>query len=100
MISLLRQIGYVAAAAIAFFYVFLVLRGPNGIPTMLERRQQIERMKQENNALREEAEKRKAHIESLKNSADARERAIRENTNKTKDGETTIYLPPAGSPGQ
>jgi cell division protein FtsB len=92
MNTLLRQLGFVAAAAVTCFYVFLVLRGPNGIPAMLEKRQQIERMKQENEAMRQEIEKKKIIIDQLENSSEARERAVREHTRKAKQHETTIFL--------
>ncbi|MBI5282155.1 MAG: hypothetical protein HY858_10770 [Candidatus Solibacter usitatus] len=93
MLALLRQLGYVAAAAVACFYVFIVLKGPNGLPVMMEKRQRIERMKQENDTLRMEIEKRRQAIEHLESSDEARERAIREHTHKAKGNETTIYLP-------
>ncbi|WP_321472749.1 hypothetical protein [uncultured Paludibaculum sp.] len=92
MFSLLRQLGFVAAAAVTCFYVFLVLRGPNGIPAMLEKRHQIERMKQENEQMRQEIERRKVTIDQLEHSSEARDRAVREHTRKAKQHETTIYL--------
>ncbi len=90
---LLRQLGYLAAAAVACFYVFVVLKGPNGIPTMIEKRHQIERMKQTNDDLRLEIQRRKTAIDQLKNSSDARDRAVREQTRKARKDDVTIYLP-------
>lgn len=102
MSFLIRQLGFVAATAVACFYVFVALKGPNGIPTMLEKRQQLERMREENDSLRLEIQRRKVVIEQLQNSDEARKRAVREGTRKSMQGDVTIYLsdPPAsaGSP--
>jgi cell division protein FtsB len=93
MFTLLRQLGYLAAIAVGCFYVFIVLKGPTGIPAMLERRQQIERMKEENEELKQEIRRRDASIRHLEQSGEAKERAVREHTHKSKDNETIIYLP-------
>lgn len=99
MSFLLRQLGFVAAAAVACFYVLIALKGPNGIPTVLEKRAQLERMREENDALRLEIQKRKIAIEQLQNSDEARKRAVRELTRKSMQGDVTIYLsdPPAST---
>ena len=97
MSSLLRQLAYIAAAAMACLYVLVVLRGPAGVPNMMEKRQQIERMKQENEAIRQEIERKKKHIDHLQASEEERNRTIRERTHKSKDSETVIYLPEGGS---
>lgn len=92
MSFLIRQLGFLAVAAVACFYVFVALRGPNGIPTMIEKRQQLERMRQENDALRQEIQRKKVVINQLQNSDDARKRAVREQTRKSMEGDVTIYL--------
>ena len=92
MSFLIRQLGYLAVAAVACFYVFVALRGPNGIPTMIEKRQQLERMKQDNDALRLQIQRKKVVINQLQNSDDARKRAVREQTRKSMEGDVTIYL--------
>lgn len=96
--SLLRQLGFIAAAGATCFYVFVVLRGPNGIPAMMEKRHQIERMKHENEQLRLEIDKHKDAIDQLQRSPEARDRAVREYTGKAKKHETTIYLPDENDP--
>lgn len=98
LVTLLRQLAFIAGAACTCFYVFVVLRGPNGIPAMMEKRHQIERMKQENEQMRQEIEKHKVTIDQLQHSPDARDRAVREFTRKAKKHETTIYLPDETEP--
>jgi cell division protein FtsB len=92
MLALLRQLGYLAAVGVACFYVFVALKGPNGVPAMMEKKEQIERLKQQNDTLRQEIERRRKYIDHLENSDETRERAIREHTHKSKGNETTIYL--------
>jgi hypothetical protein len=99
MSFLLRQLGFVAVAAVACFYVIVALKGPNGIPIMVEKHQQLERMRRENDAIRVEIQKRKAAIEQLQNSDEARKRAVRESTRKSLQGDVTIYLADPPSPG-
>ncbi|MBI4889557.1 MAG: septum formation initiator family protein [Acidobacteria bacterium] len=100
MSFLIRQLGYVAVAAVACFYVFVALRGPNGIPTMMEKRRQIEHLKLENDALRQEIDRRKVAIEQLQTSDDARRRAVREQTRKAMEGDITVYLPEPSTDSQ
>jgi cell division protein FtsB len=99
MSFLLRQLGFLAAAAVACFYVFIALKGPNGFPTMIEKRHQLERMRDENEALRREIQRRKDAIEQLQTSDEARKRAVREGTRRAQPGDVVIYLsdPPSDS---
>ena len=97
MNALLRQLGYFAAAGVACFYVFVVLKGPNGIPTIQQKRDAIHQLEQRNDVLRQEITKLKDDIDRLDNSSEARDEAIRENTNKVRDRETVIYLPEGSS---
>jgi cell division protein FtsB len=94
MTALLRQIGYVAALMLLGAYAFIVLRGPNGWPGMMENRRKVEEMERGNEELRKKLEALKESNRRLRESPDEREMAVRENTFKQKPGETTIYLPP------
>lgn len=90
--SLLRQLGVLAAAGVVCLYAFIALRSPNGLPAVMEKRQQLEQMRLENEQLRQKVQERRKHIEMLESSPEERDRAVREHTNKQKQGETTIYL--------
>jgi cell division protein FtsB len=97
MMALLRQIGYVAAVALACFYAFVVLRGPNGIPAMLERNRQAETLEKEIRDLDARIQDKKNFLDEVRRSPELREREIRRQLNKVKPGETIIYL--EGKPG-
>ncbi len=97
MLAILRQLGYVAAVAVVCFYAFVALRGPHGVPQMMEKRQQLQLMEGENEKLRQEIRKHEEFIRKLETDATTRDRVIRERTNKQKPDETTIYLQEQGS---
>jgi cell division protein FtsB len=90
MSSLLRQLGYLAAAALACFYVMTIVRGPNGLGTMIEKQKEIRSIQDENDELRREIQAKEEYIQRLKVNDEERERAIRERTNKLKPGEKII----------
>ena len=92
MLRLLRQLGFVAAIVIGGVYAFMALRGPGGIPTMIEKREELRKMEAENEKLRLEIKRREDYLRKLEESPDLREREVRERTNKQKADETTIYL--------
>ena len=92
MMALLRQIGYVAAVAIACFYAFVVLRGPNGIPAMLERTHQVQKLEQEIKDLDSKISDKQVFLNEVRKNPEVREREIRRQLNKVKPGETIIYL--------
>ena len=100
MMALLRQIGYIAAVALACFYAFIVLRGPNGIPSMIERNQQVEALEKEIRELDARIADKKNFIEEVKKNPEVREREVRRQLNKVKPGETIIFLEdsPASNP--
>lgn len=92
MPSLLRQLGFFAAAALACFYIVVLWKGPQGVPAMMKVRQEVLEMERQNRELKEEIERRNQRINALKNDPAERERAVREGTNLAKPDETTIFL--------
>jgi cell division protein FtsB len=98
MLALLRQIGYVAAVAMACFYAFVVLRGPNGIPAMLDRTSQVEKLEKEIKDLDTKIADKQNFINEVRKSPEVRDREIRRHLNKVKPGETLIYLEEKADP--
>ncbi len=99
MMALLRQIGYVAAVALACLYAFVVLRGPNGIPAMRERNHQVEGLQKEIRELDTKISDKQNFLEEVRRSPEVREREVRRQLNKVKPGETIIYLEDGPEPG-
>lgn len=100
--ALLRQLGYIAAVALACFYAFVVLRGPNGIPAMIERNHQVETLQREIRELDTRIQDKKNFLEEVRKNPEIRDREIRRQTNKVKPGETIIFLEdaPAATPAR
>jgi cell division protein FtsB len=90
MSFLFRQLAYVAAFVLVGLYVFTMLKGPQGVPAMLERRQELLKTERENEALRKQIEEQKRYLEQLAEDPATRERVVREKTGKQKPNETTI----------
>ncbi len=90
--SILRYLTFFGAFCVAGFYCYVVFQGPAGYPAYRENRQQIQRMKDENENLRVQIRAKKALIEKLESSEASQEKAVQEITNKAKDGSTVIYL--------
>jgi cell division protein FtsB len=82
MLALLRQIGYVAAVAMACFYAFVVLRGPNGIPAMLDRTSQVQKLEKEIKDLDAKIADKQNFIKEVSKSPEVRDREIRRHLNK------------------
>ena len=90
--SIFRYLAFFGAFGMVGFYGVTVFNGPTGYAAYLEGRQQIQRMKDENKRLKVRIEEKKVLIEKLESSEAAREKAIQEITNKSKDNSTVIYL--------
>ena len=90
--SIFRYLAFFGAFGVAGFYCFVVFQGPHGYPAYRESRQQIQRMKNENEKLKAQIRDKKMFLDKLESSEAEREKAIQEITNKAKAGSTTIYL--------
>ena len=78
MKSPLARFAYVTAFLVMAVYAFVTLRGPQGIPAVVQKRQLVEQMEQRNQALNQEIERKKAHIRRLGNDPAEQELEIRE----------------------
>jgi len=90
-----RYLGYLAAAGLFGVYVFLLVAGPQPITAIPKTREQLHKMEQENEQLRQEVQRRKEYLDDLEKNRSLQEREIRRGLNKQREGETTIYLPEA-----
>jgi cell division protein FtsB len=90
------------AAALALFggYVVLALRGPQGLPVLMEKRQEIRKLEEQNQELKADIEKRRERIRVLANSRDMQELEIRKRLKLQRKGDTTIFLPEQPAPAK
>jgi len=79
-------------------YAIVLLTGPNGFASMRETQRQLQREREQNQALQDEIRRLEIHNQRLQNDKAYRERITRQRTNKAKEGEVVIYLPDSPEP--
>ncbi len=79
-------------------YAFFTLRGPHGIPWLLEKQREIHEMEDRNAKLDQEIERMRDHIKRLESDPSEEELEVRERLKLVKPGEK-VYITgkPAGS---
>ncbi len=92
-----RSITIAAAFALLGGYVVLALRGPQGIPVLLEKRQEIRKLEEQNQELKADIEKRRERIRVLGTNRETQELEIRKRLKLQREGDTTIYLTNEGA---
>ena len=90
-----RRIGILAALAIVGAYAFIALRGPQGMPALMEKRRHIRELEEQNANLEREIQRKRERIERLKNSPSEQEMEIRKQLKLLRPGETSFILPDA-----
>ena len=84
-----------SACVIAFLmvtsYAFFTLRGPKGIPGLIERQRQIQETEKRNTALAREIERKREHIKRLADNPAEQEMEIRQRLKLVHPGEK-IYI--------
>ena len=82
-----------AGAAIVALYGWIALRGPLGIQSLLDKRQEIRTLQEQNSSMAREVERRRDRIRRLSDSPSEQEMEIRKQLKLLKPGETTFILP-------
>jgi len=88
-----RRIAYTVAFALLGVYGFFTLRGPQGIPALIEKRTKIRQLEEENANLVRENEYKRERIRKLSASASQLDVEIRDKLDKVQPGETEFILP-------
>jgi len=87
----LSRLAYIMAFFAVISYAFFTLRGPKGIPGLLEKQRQIQEMEKRNTALAREIEQKLEHIDRLTHSKAAQEMEIRQRLKLVHPGEK-VYI--------
>ncbi|MGI8744482.1 MAG: FtsB family cell division protein [Bryobacteraceae bacterium] len=93
MTTLYRRILYTAAVALLGAYGYFTLRGPQGISALMEKRNQIRQLEEENAAMARENDRKRERIRKLGESVSQLKLEIRDKTKKILPGETEFVLP-------
>jgi cell division protein FtsB len=95
MMVLLRRFGIILAFALVGVYATVVLRGPQGVSALIEKRQQIRELQEQNATLARENARKDDRIKRLKSSPVEQELEIRKRLKLLRPGETSFILPEA-----
>jgi len=90
---MLKKTGYLTVAIILGVYTFIAFRGPQGIPSLLEKRKEIQQLQEQNADLTREISQKRDHIERLKHSPTEQDYEIRKRLKLQKPDDTTFILP-------
>lgn len=83
---------YVLAFLVVASYAIFTLRGPTGIPGLIEKRRQIELLDKRNAALAQEIERKREHIQRLTNNPAEQELEIRQRLKLVRPDEKVYVL--------
>ena len=87
----LTRLAYVMVFLMVVSYAFFALRGPKGIPGLIEKQRQIQEMEKRNSALAREIEQKQEHIKRLSDNASEQELEIRQRLRLVHPGEK-VYI--------
>jgi len=86
MTTALRRLAFVSLLAVAGSYAVVHLRGPNGISALMERREKIRALEEENKKLREANRQQQQRNKDLVTNEDLLRREIQKRQGKLPDG--------------
>ncbi len=93
MASSLRTAAFVVALLLIGAYGVVALRGPQGIPALLDRQKEIRRLQETNTDLQRDIQRKKERIERLKHSPSEQQMEIRKQLKLLRPNETEFVLP-------
>jgi cell division protein FtsB len=93
MNSYVRRVLIVTAFALMGAYGLRQLRGPEGLPAVREKWDEIKQLEEQNAALQRENDYRRKRIQELESSPSAQELEIRKKLKLLRPGETSFILP-------
>jgi cell division protein FtsB len=88
----LVKIGYGVLLLGGVTYGYLQLRGPNGISALIDKRQEIHNLENENLQLQREIASKRTRVEELKSDPDKQELEIRKELKLLKPGEKSYIM--------
>jgi len=83
---------YVVAFLVVAGYAIFTLRGPAGVPGLMEKRRQIELLEKRNAALAQDNERKREHIQRLSNNPAEQELEIRQRLKLVRPDEKVYIL--------
>ena len=91
--SFLRPLAALAALAGLAAYATIMLRGPQGLSALAEKRREVRQLEEKNADLVRDNDAKRLRIERLKHDRSAQEVEIRKRLKLQRPGETSFVLP-------
>jgi cell division protein FtsB len=90
---LIRRIAVLIVFVLIGVYGYLSLRGPQGVPALMDKWREIRRLEEDNANLQRENDYRRERIKKLQDSPSEQELEIRKQLKLLRPGETSFILP-------
>ena len=91
--NFLRPLAAVAALAGLSAYATIMLKGPQGIAALQEKRREVRMLEEQNADLQRDIDAKKLRIERLKHDKDTQELEVRKRLKMDHQGDTVFVLP-------
>jgi cell division protein FtsB len=90
---LIRRTAVLIVFVLIGVYGYMSLRGPQGVPALMDKWREIRRLEEENASLQRENDYRRDRIKKLQDSPSEQELEIRKQLKLLRPGETSFILP-------
>lgn len=91
--NFLRPLAAVAALTGLSAYATIMLRGPQGLAALQEKRREVRMLEEQNADLQRDIDAKKLHIERLKHDRSTQELEVRKRLKMDHEGDTVFVLP-------
>lgn len=91
--SVLRPIVFLCGLIALAAYAAIMLRGPQGVAALEDKRKTVRQLENQNATLQKEIDDDKKLIDKLQHDPATQERYVRERTGKTRPGDTSFLVP-------
>jgi len=90
---LIRRIAVLIVFVLFGVYGYMSLRGPQGVPALMDKWREIRKLEEDNASLQRENDYRRERIKKLQESPSEQELEIRKQLKLLRPGETSFILP-------
>jgi cell division protein FtsB len=92
MRSSVARLGYALIVLVAASYALITLRGPQGVPALIQKQKEIRQLEKQNADLAREIESRRQRIQRLREDESEQELEIRQRLKLVRPGEKVYIL--------
>lgn len=93
----LRKLGWLLAVLLVGTYAVFALRGPQGLPALIGKWEEVRQLEQEHQQIKEQIRQKRERLDRLKEKEDEMEIELRRDLQQLKPGEKMMVLPESES---